>query len=286
MRSPWLDRTGKFSPLKTVTFAALFVPGLVTAVQFGTGAFPAEPLKAVIHATGLWAIRFLMISLAITPARQIFRLPRLILVRRMIGVAAFAYALIHLTAFAANEMFDLTKVVTEIVLRIYLTIGFTVLVALSILATTSTDGAVRRLGAKRWQILHRIVYVAGTFALVHYFMQSKLEVTEPTIFAGFFIWLMGFRLMSSRLNEKTTSPLALALLAVATALLTGLGEALYFAIVRHVAFTRVLEANIRWAGALRPAHIVLFLGLAIAMAAWIRLLAKSRQPAPSPHTAA
>src|SRR5262245_33712420 len=127
---PFVDYGGRWSPLKTAVFVALFVPGALTATDYLQGNLGPRPMTEVIHSLGLWALRFLFIALAITPLRHILAWPRLILVRRMIGVAAFAYAAVHLVAYAADQMFDLAKVASEIVLRIYLTIGFAALLGL------------------------------------------------------------------------------------------------------------------------------------------------------------
>src|SRR5690242_21190809 len=132
-----------------LVFAALFVPAAGTAYGYLTDALGARPLIEANHQTGLWMIRFFLLALAITPLRQILQWPRLLLVRRMIGVAAFVYGLAHISLYTADEKFALGTVGSEIVLRIYLTIGFTALVGLGLLAATSTDGMVRRLGVRR-----------------------------------------------------------------------------------------------------------------------------------------
>ena len=115
-------------------------------LSLSLGWLEPRPFNEAIHQFGLWTIRLIFLALAVTPLRQILQWPRLILVRRMIGVAAFAYAITHLTLYTADQMFDLAKVASEIVHRIYLTIGFTAVLGLSALAATSTDGMIRRLG--------------------------------------------------------------------------------------------------------------------------------------------
>src|SRR5215813_82200 len=128
---PWQDYGGRFSPLKFAVFVALFLPGLWTAVAFGRGWLQPRPFTEAIHQDGLWMLRFLFVAMAITPLRQIWQWPRLILVRRMIGVAAFTYGLAHFTLFVADLKFDIAKAASEIVLRIYLTIGFVALLGLA-----------------------------------------------------------------------------------------------------------------------------------------------------------
>jgi methionine sulfoxide reductase heme-binding subunit len=271
MQMPWRDRAGRFSRLRAATFVALFLPGTVTAAQYVLDMLGAKPVTELIHVTGLWAIRLLFIALAITPARQALRLPKLIDVRRMIGVAAFAYAAAHLSIYAVDQMFDLATIASEILLRFYLTIGAAALVLLLALAATSTDGMVRRLGAKRWQALQRCVYVIAPLAALHFFLQSKAHSPEPTVMAGLLLWLMGYRALSwrggTRLAQARSSLLALS---AGAALVTALGEAAYFGLFTGVDPTRVLEADLSLAAGVRPAWVVLAAGLALTAAALLR----------------
>jgi methionine sulfoxide reductase heme-binding subunit len=261
---PWQDYSGRLSPLKLAVFVALFLPGLWTAIAFGMGWLQPRPFTEAIHQVGLWMLRFLFIALAITPLRQILQWPRLILVRRMIGVAAFAYGLAHISLYLADLKFDLAKAATEIALRIYLTIGFTALLGLAALAATSTDAMVRRLGVRRWQRLHRLVYVIALLAVVHYCMQSKLDLWEPMIMAGVYAWLMGYRLMVKFVGVRGRLPLAwVCALSLAVPALTALGEAAYFNLALGVDPARVVAANWSLALGLRPAAIVLALGLGV-----------------------
>jgi sulfoxide reductase heme-binding subunit YedZ len=268
---PWLDRSGRFSPLKAATLIVLCAPGVVNAVEYELGLLGARPLTEFIHAMGLWTIRWLLVCLAVTPLRQALRLPRLIDVRRMIGVAAFAYGAIHLTAYAADEAFNLATVASEIALRFYLTIGFAALLVLAALAATSTDGMQRRLGARRWQRLHRAVYIAAALGAVHYFIQSKLEVWEPTIALGLLAWLMGYRLVARRWGTRRAVAFpSLAALALAATLLTAFGEALYFRLAFGVDPLRVLGADLMWSTGVRPAWVVLVFTTVIAAGGALR----------------
>jgi sulfoxide reductase heme-binding subunit YedZ len=267
---PWKDYSGRTSPLKVVVFAALFGPALWTLMSFHMGWLQPQPFTAAIREIGLWTIRLIFIALAITPLRSIVQWPRLILVRRMIGVAAFAYAITHLTLYIADQKFDLAKVAGEIVFRIYLTIGFTAIIGLSVLALTSTDGMIRRLG-RRWQRLHRLVYVIALFAAVHYWMQSKLEIWEPTIMAGIYGWLMGYRLLARFFAVRGHLPLLwVGALGVAVTILTALGEAAYFWVAYGADPLRVVAANWSLVTGVRPAVIVLGLALAVVAAGAVR----------------
>ena len=151
---PWTDRAGKFSPLKAMVFAGLFVPAIMIAARWATGQLGPRPVTEAIHQTGDWAIRLLFISLAVTPLRRIADWPKLIVVRRMIGLAALSYALAHFCLYVIDQNFNLARVASEIALRIYLTIGFAALIGLSILGATSTDAAIRKLG-RNWNRLHK-----------------------------------------------------------------------------------------------------------------------------------
>jgi sulfoxide reductase heme-binding subunit YedZ len=282
---PFADYGGRFSPLKTAVFAALFMPAISTAIDFAQGDLGPRPMTEVIHALGLWTIRLLFLALAVSPLRQILAWPRLMLVRRMLGVAAFAYAAAHLVAYAADQGFNLATVVSEIVLRIYLTIGFAALLGLAALAATSTDGMIRRLG-RRWQQLHRLVYAIAVLAAIHFFMQSKLDVFEPTVMAGLLLWLLGFRAVTAVRARAPAAPLwVVAVLGFVASAATALGEALYFRILSGVDPLRVLAANFSPYVGMRPAAIVLVASGAVTAAAAVRaLVGPTRKPrrAPSP----
>jgi methionine sulfoxide reductase heme-binding subunit len=270
MKYPWFDYSRRLSPLKLAVFIALFLPALWVAAAFELNWLGARPLNEAIHQIGLWTIRLIFIALAITPLRQIWQWPRLILVRRMIGVGAFAYIMCHFALYWVDQAFDVVKIATEIALRIYLTIGFVALLGLATLAATSTDAMVRRMG-RRWQTLHRIVYVIALLAAIHYWMQSKLEIWEPTIMAGIYLWLMGYRLLLRTVGVRGRLPLPwLAPLAVAAPLLTAAGEALYFWLAFGVGPMRVLDANFSLQTGIRPAVIVFGLAVAVSLIGAVR----------------
>lgn len=274
---PWFDDAGRVSPLRASVFVALFVPGIYTAVLFKLGQLGARPLTEAIHEFGFWTIRLIFISLAITPARIVLQWPRLLDVRRMIGVAACVYGLVHISLYTADEAFAIPTVISEIVLRIYLTIGFTALLGLAVLATTSTDGWQRRLGARRWRNLHRIIYVIGFLAVIHFFLQSKLDEWEPTVMAGIYFWLIACRLVSWRYGRGKLPIWSMAALSVAAGLLTALGEAIYFAIALGAPINLVLQANLSLETGVRPSWIVLASTGAVALGAAVRAIAKSNR---------
>lgn len=272
MKFPWKDYGGKLSPLKLGVFVALFLPATWTLFAALTSNLGARPLTEAIHQQGLWTIRLILIALAITPLKAILSWQRLILVRRMVGVAAFAYILLHFTLYIADEGFDLVAAASEIVKRIYLTIGFVALCGLAALAATSTDRMVRRLGRK-WQVLHRLVYVVCVLGLVHYSMQSKLEQWEPVIADGIFVWLMGYRLLAWKFAVRGRLPLGwIAGLGVAATVLTALGEATYFVIAfaGRVSFATALGLNFSLQTGVRPAVVVFGFGVVMLGAGLVR----------------
>jgi methionine sulfoxide reductase heme-binding subunit len=266
MKLPWRDRAGRLAPFKLAVFLALFVPGVVLAAQFAMGTLGARPLNAVIHGTGLWTIRLLLAALAVTPARAVFDSPRLPLVRRMLGVGALAYGLIHLTLYSIDQNGHMLHVAAEIIHRFYLTIGFTALLGLTALGITSTDASVRRMG-KNWQRLHWLAYPIGVLAVFHATLQSKVDVSEAMVMAGCFVWLMLWRLLPVEWQRR---PFALVPLAgLASAATAGL-EYTWYALATRIPADRVLAANLDFEDGPRPAVWVLIAALCIAVVAVAR----------------
>ena len=263
--TPWTDRTGRFSPLKALVLAGTVAPALWLLWRWRSGALQPLPLDEATHFLGTWTIRFILLALAVTPAMRIFRWNRLALLRRMLGVAAFAYAAMHFSLYVGDHKFDLLKVGSEIALRIYLTIGFLALLGLTALAATSTDGMMRRLGGN-WQRLHRLAYVIAGLGILHFFMQSKIDVTEPTLMLGFFILLMSYRRLAA---PQLSSPLWLAGVALASAVLTAALEACWYGVATGVPARLVLLANLQFPMLIRPFWIVLGTGLLVAATAWL-----------------
>jgi methionine sulfoxide reductase heme-binding subunit len=270
---PWLDPRGRFSPFKTAVFASLFLPLFWTIYLQQSGELGPRVLNALMHEIGLWTIRLIFLSLAITPAMQMLHWPRLLQVRRMIGVGAFAYVMLHLLLYVADQAFNLWTVATEIVLRIYLTIGFVALLGLLALAATSTDGMVRRLGGVRWTKLHRLAYPIALLSLIHHFMQSKVNVDQPMIMSGLFFWLMTWRFVAWRRGARRPVPIWVSVtLALAAGVLTALGEALYYWLKLGAPPSRLLQATLAIDVAIRPAWWVLGIALALSIAGAIRTL--------------
>ena len=274
---PWLDRSGRLSILKLATFLLLFVPALWIVVQLQQGWLAPKPVTETIHQTGFWAVRLLLISLLVTPLRTLGNWPKLIAVRRMLGVAVLAYAATHFSLYILDQHGDIGHVASEIAFRFYLTIGFVALVGLIALGSTSTDGAIRRIGARKWNRLHQLVYIIGFLALWHFMLQAKLDVTQPVLMAGFFVILMGWRVL--RRLGRADRPVALVGLALVAAAATAALEAGWYHIENHVPAMRVLAANLDTSDGLRPALWVLVVGLALLIVRLARPAWSKQRPA-------
>ena len=280
MNVPWRDRRGRFLPFKTAVLASLFIPGILYTMWLATGALGGRPVIQAIHGTGLWAIRFLLISLAITPFARALDWPALLLVRRNVGVAAACYAVAHLCLYIVDQNFKLLTVISEIALRFYLTIGFVALLVLLALAVTSTDGWVRKLG-RNWKRLHRLAYPLGVVALLHFYIQSKLNVSEPVFVSGLFIWLMAWRLVPETWRRKQGIGFTAALysgLAVLSGLVTAGMEFGWYGLTTKINPWRVIAANESIARGLRPAHWVFVVTAALLVVFILRRMARSARP--------
>ncbi len=302
MRMPWRDRHGRLLPIKAVVLGLAFLPGLVNAFWWWAGELGGRPLTELIHATGLWSVRFMLIALAITPFARMFDWSRLLLVRRMVGLTALAYAVLHLTLYIADQKFKLLFVAWEIVLRFYLTIGFVALLGLLALGVTSTDNAVRRLG-RRWKQLHRLAYPIAVLGILHYFIQTKANVSEPVFVAGLYVWLMLWRPLPDawqrpiRMRPIGMRPIGMrpigmrpigmhpigmhpVAIYVALAIVTGIAtvglEFAWYGIATSIDPWRVLLANRSIDFGLRPAHWVFVVAVAVALLLPLRRLTMRR----------
>lgn len=154
----------------------------------------ANPIEKVTHTTGDWILIFLCITLAVTPARRFLGQPWLIRFRRMFGLFAFFYACLHfLTYIWLDQFFSWSSILKDVAKRPFITAGFTAFVLLIPLALTSTAGWIRRLGGKRWQQLHRLIYVSAIAGVVHYYWLVKSDVRIPMMYAAIVTVLLGFR---------------------------------------------------------------------------------------------
>jgi methionine sulfoxide reductase heme-binding subunit len=165
----------------------------------------ANPVEFIQHFTGDWTLRFLLITLAITPLRKILNLPELIRFRRMLGLFAFFYVCLHfLTYIGPDQSFNLAGMWKDVEKRRYITIGFLGFVLLIPLAITSTKGWIRRLGGRRWQTLHRAIYIAAICGVIHYYWLVKSDVRLPLIYGAILAVLLLWRFGTWFLNHRAS----------------------------------------------------------------------------------
>ncbi len=252
--------------LRQVTLAGLCLPALWLAWRWWSDDLGARPVTAATHFTGDWTVVFLLMSLALTPARAIFDWMPLMQIRRRIGVAAALYGGLHLLIYVADQKWNLIVVALEIIRRFYLTIGFVALLAFAILAITSTDGWQKRL-RRNWKRLHWAIYPAVALAILHFFIQSKANVGEATVAAGLYAWLMIWRAMPEKLRVRY---LGLLLLAVGATISALAFELAWYGLVNHVDPTRILNADIATRLFPRPVHKVLLAGLCVVLLVALR----------------
>jgi sulfoxide reductase heme-binding subunit YedZ len=259
----WRDRRGRLSWLRIAALALLLFPLAKACAEYDAILYGARPLNNLIHRAGFWTLVFLGVTLAVTPFRQVARYAALVDIRRMLGVGTFCYAAAHLSLFVADQQFSLAKVVHEITHRVYLVIGFSAWLGLAALTITSTDGMQRRLGPFRWRRLHQVIHAIALLALVHYFQQTKADVTVPVFASSLFGWLILYRVIAWWQERSELSPLSLLALACVVAVLTFFGEAAGIAIAFHVSPMRVLQTAFDFDVGIRPGWQVLGAGLAV-----------------------
>lgn len=205
------DRSKSPRWLPALVFALALVPfvyvaGAIASDFFqGTRYLGSNPIKEAEHFTGKWALRFLALSLAVTPAVRLLEKGWLIRYRRTLGLFAFFYACTHLAIYGVLDV-ELTwsDMIEDVAKRLYITIGMTALALMLPLAVTSTKGWIRRLGNRRWNALHRAVYASAVLGLVHYWMSVKKDITEPAVFGIVFALLLGWRVWASRNGRKVS----------------------------------------------------------------------------------
>lgn len=165
-------------------FTACLVPAARLAWLGWRGELGANPIEAVTRSTGWWTLALLAATLTVTPLRRLLGAPWLLRLRRMLGLFAFGYASLHFTTYLwLDQFFDLAEIARDVVKRPFITVGFAAFVLLLPLAATSTNAMVRRLGARRWQRLHRAVYLISVLGVLHFWWLVKKDVTEPRLFA-------------------------------------------------------------------------------------------------------
>jgi len=180
---------------KVVLFFICLVPFASLCWRALHAGLGANPVEFVQHATGDWTLRFLLFTLTITPLRKLLNLPDLIRFRRMLGLFAFFYVCLHfLTYIGPDQSFSLAGMWKDVQKRRYVTVGFTAFVLLIPLALTSTAGWIRRLGGRRWQMLHRAIYVSAVCGVIHYYWLVKSDVRKPLFYGAIVTVLLAWRL--------------------------------------------------------------------------------------------
>ena len=166
----------------------------------------ANPIERITHFTGDWTLRLIVVTLAITPLRKLFRQPDLIRFRRPIGLFAFFYASLHfLTYVVLDHFFDFHEMLADVVKRPYITAGFTGFVLLIPLAVTSTAGWIRRLGGKNWQKLHRLIYITAVAGVIHYYWLVKSDIRLPVFYGCLVALELTYRLMVRKPAKKAVA---------------------------------------------------------------------------------
>jgi methionine sulfoxide reductase heme-binding subunit len=184
--------------LKPVVFLGCLAPFLWLAYGAVAGDLGANPVETITNQTGIWTLRLLVATIAITPIRWATKWNPIISFRRMIGLFAFFYATVHfLIYFILDRSLMLDGLWEDILLRPYITVGFAAFVLMMPLALTSTRGWIRRLGGQRWNLLHKLVYVSSVLGALHYIWKVKLDVTNPVVYAAIIAALLGWRVVKA-----------------------------------------------------------------------------------------
>jgi sulfoxide reductase heme-binding subunit YedZ len=182
---------------KPLVFVLCLTPLMWLGWQAFAGGLGANPIEATNRFLGDWGLRFLLISLAVTPLKAVLGLPVLMRFRRMLGLYAFFYVTLHLSSYIGlDQFFAWGEIWADIVKRNYITIGMTAFALLVPLALTSTKGMIKRLGGPRWKKLHMLVYPAAILGVFHFFMMVKADIREPLIYAAVLAVLLGYRLVA------------------------------------------------------------------------------------------
>jgi len=191
---------------KALVFALAAWPLAFIIWRTARGELTANPVEFYQHQTGDWTLRFLVFTLAVTPLRKILQLPELVRFRRMLGLFAFFYACLHfLTYLGPDQSFSLSGMLADVVKRPFITVGFLAFLLLVPLAVTSTAGWIRRLGGKRWQMLHRAVYLAAAAGVVHYYWLVKSDIRKPVFYGALVGILLAWRMWSWSSKRKAAA---------------------------------------------------------------------------------
>jgi methionine sulfoxide reductase heme-binding subunit len=180
--------------IKVGMFITCLIPLGVLGWDAYTQDLGANPIEKITHTTGDWTLSLLLVTLSVTPLRKLLGIPALIKFRRMLGLFAFFYACLHFTTYIwLDKFFNLHEMLADVAKRKFITLGFTAFVLLIPLAATSTTGWIRRLGGKRWQALHRLIYVSAIAGVIHYLWLVKADIRKPLEYGAVLAVLLGYR---------------------------------------------------------------------------------------------
>jgi len=275
---PWQDRQRRFSWLKASAFLLVLLPGIRLTYQTATGEYGLLSMAfgGLTYWSGVWATVVLLMALAVTPMIVVFRWPALIDVRRMIGVMALVYTLAHMILYFALRLFNFPLIGTEMVSRLTLFVATLSTIGLIVLAATSLDAAIQRMGAKGWQRLHNTNYIISALALLHVVL-ARGTYAEQYLLCGLFVWLMLWRLLDR--YKLGVDPKALIALAVFCCLFTAFLEAGFMWARRGYDVIGTLHINFMFAPAeigIQPPWQVLAFGLVFAFGAMVRSALRAR----------
>jgi sulfoxide reductase heme-binding subunit YedZ len=196
---------------KVLVWAACLAPLGRLAWRAWNQDLTANPIEFITHFTGDWTIRLLVATLAVSPLREVLGMPSLIRYRRLLGLFAFFYGCMHaLTYFWLDKFFDFHQIVKDVAKRPFVTAGFTAFITLVPLAVTSTAGWIRRLGGRRWQALHRLIYLSAVAAVVHYYWLVKSDIRLPVLYGSLVALLLAYRALEAREKPRRPAPVTAA----------------------------------------------------------------------------
>lgn len=263
MAYPWQDKTGIVSPVRSAALVIASLPVVWLLWRALAKSLGPRPNTAAILETGDWALYLLLITLLITPLRRILHWPRLVAARQVFGLAAFAYAALHLALHVTEQKFNVSNILSEIFYRFYLGLGMIALIGLIILAATSGEKKVRSLGPERWINIHKLIYLIVPIALFHFFLKAKVEISTPILLTGCYLWLMGWRALRRRDSD---TPLVLAGLTVAATLLTLATEVVWLNLKAGIPVSDTLAQVFEFDYEIKSLWYVLAAGLTLAAA--------------------
>ena len=192
---------------KVLVFCLCLIPIGKMIFNTFTRNLTANPVEYFQHTTGDWTLRFLVFTLCITPLRKLLKLPELIRFRRMLGLFAFTYGCLHfLTYLGPDQSFDFAGMLKDVAKRPFVTVGFTAFVLLIPLAVTSTAGWIRRLGGRRWQMLHRAIYISAVCGVIHYYWLVKSAVLRPLAYGAIVAVLLLWRFVDWMVRRGRAIP--------------------------------------------------------------------------------